>query len=61
MDIIIKILKQNYQWFFSGIGVFIIGLLLYKKIMKKSQIQTVGNNSTAIQAGRNVNINKGRK
>ena len=53
---------NNKEWVFSGIGVFILGLivtLLTKKNSNKiSQKQKSGNNSTNIQAGGNVVFNK---
>ena len=48
---------DNTTWIFSGIGVFILGFFITKKIRnKKSQI--IKNNSSGIQAGRDVNIKK---
>lgn len=57
MDIseIINWIANNYTWFFSGIGVFIIGLFITRKAIKKNK-QTIKNNSTGIQAGGNVKM-----
>jgi len=53
---------DNKEWIFSGIGVFVLGLIITvvrKKNSKKiSQKQKSGNNSTNIQVGGNVEINK---
>lgn len=44
---------QNYEWVFSGIGVFAIGLF-FKKLAGVSQKAKVMGNGTIIQAGKNV-------
>lgn len=52
---------ENKEWIFSGIGVFILGIIiniLRKKSNKTTQRQKSGNNSTNIQIGGNVEINK---
>ncbi len=53
---------NNKEWVFSGIGVFIIGLIITLFIKKNSkkitQKQKSGNNSTNFQIGGNVEINK---
>lgn len=56
MEQIIDFISNNYEWIFSGIGVFIISLFLIKK--SKGQRQKVVNNSVGIQAGRDVKIKK---
>lgn len=52
-------ITQNKEWIFSGIGVFIIGLIfaVYKKQKFKKNKQKSGANSTNIQIGRDF-INK---
>ncbi|UTD04981.1 hypothetical protein E4N80_05580 [Treponema denticola] len=46
-------------WFFSGVGVFIIGLLVKKEIKKNhQQKQNISKESIGIQAGGNINIGK---
>jgi hypothetical protein len=45
---------DNYEWVFSGIGVFIISLFFIRK--STGQKQKVGDNSNGIQAGRDVKI-----
>lgn len=53
MDFILK----NIQWIFSGIGVFILGFIFTKRIMRKTKInQKIKHDSIGIQAGRDVNI-----
>ena len=56
MEQIFDFFSNNYEWIFSGIGVFIISLFLLRK--SKGQKQKVGNNSVGIQAGRDVKIKK---
>lgn len=56
MEQISNFFTTNYEWIFSGIGVFIISLLLIRK--SKGQKQKVGNNSFGIQAGRDAKIKK---
>ena len=55
-------ITENMKWIFSGIGVFAIGILINifrrKKSKNLSQKQKSGNNSTNIQIGGNVEINK---
>lgn len=58
MNEIVNWIETNIPWIFSGIGVFIIGLLIFKKSNKKSNKQTIKNNSSGIQAGRDVKINE---
>lgn len=49
---------ENKNWIFSGIGVFVIGLIInsIRKQNTKSQIQKSGDNSINIQSGRDTNI-----
>jgi len=54
---IINWIKDNYSWFFSGLGVFVLGFLITKKVSNRNS-QTIKNNSSGIQAGRNVKITK---
>jgi sugar phosphate permease len=56
MEQILDFFSNNYEWIFSGIGVFIISFFLIRK--SKGQKQKVGNNSVGIQAGRDVKIKK---
>lgn len=56
MKQILDFFSNNYEWIFSGIGVFIISLFLLRK--SKGQKQKVGNNSVGIQTGRDVKIKK---
>ena len=56
MEQILEFLSNNYEWIFSGIGVFIISFFLIKK--SKGQKQKVGDISVGIQAGRDVKIKK---
>lgn len=55
--------KENADWFFSGVGVALlscIGFILRRFLSSSeaSQSQKVSNNSHAIQAGRDVKIDK---
>lgn len=45
-----------YEWAFSGIGVFIVGLFFVKKQKLQKQVQKSGKNSINIQSGKNTNI-----
>lgn len=56
MEQISDFFSSNYEWIFSGIGVFVISFFIIKK--SKIQKQKLGDNSTGIQAGRDVNIKK---
>ncbi len=56
---IINWITDNVTWIFSGIGVFILGFFITKKVRKKNS-QTIRNNSSGIQAGRDVNVNTKR-
>lgn len=52
-------LINNREWVFSGIGVFILTLIisfLFKKKSAISQIQQSGDNSTNYQAAQDINI-----
>lgn len=51
-------LSENKEWVFSGVGIFIISTLitLFVKSNNKKQVQKVGNNSTAIQVGRDLRV-----
>jgi hypothetical protein len=54
----INFITENYEWFFSGLGVFILGFFVYRKAKSKHQQQTVSENSQAMQAGRDINITR---
>jgi len=56
MEQILDFFSNNYEWIFSGIGVFLISFFLIRK--SKGQKQKVGNNSVGTQAGRDVKIKK---
>lgn len=54
-------LIQNKEWVFGGVGVAVItGLiaLLRRNSNGPSQLQKSGSNSTNVQAGRDVSLNK---
>lgn len=52
-----RFILNNIQWIFSGIGVFILGFFVTRKIIQGKKVnQKIGNNSTGIQVGRDVNI-----
>ena len=54
MEQIIELLSNNYEWVFSGIGVFILGLLFYKRNL--TQKQKSGDGSVNIQSGNSINV-----
>ena len=52
---------ENKEWFFSGVGIFIIsviGSIFFKNKPTKKQIQKSGSNSTNYQAGGDIKIKK---
>ncbi|MED2941046.1 hypothetical protein P4282_00890 [Bacillus swezeyi] len=52
---------ESVKWIFSGIGVFILSLLVSKQITKSKkikQVQKSGENSTNYQAAGNMTITK---
>jgi len=54
---------DNKEWIFSGIGVAAIGWLfaLFRRRQNGlSQRQRSGANSTNLQSGRDINLNRGR-
>ena len=52
-------IRTNTEWIFSGIGVAVISLVAYLfKRRSSKQYQRGGRDSTNIQAGRDININK---
>ena len=59
MKDILAWISHNYEWVFSGIGVFVLGIIVatFKKNHLK-QNQKSGNNSQNIQVGGNVGFNK---
>lgn len=63
METIINFVIEEKEWIFSGIGVFVLGLLIYGKTTNLSvkQKQKIRNNSTGIQANGDVNINTNKK
>ena len=56
---------NNCEWIFSGIGVFVIGLIItiFRKKKKKnfSQYQKSGKNSINIQASRDITFGDKKK
>lgn len=51
---------DNKEWIFSGIGVFIISLIIglfMKRDSSSKQNQESGDNSTNYQSGKDININ----
>jgi LPXTG-motif cell wall-anchored protein len=56
-DDAVGIFQNNYTWFFSGLGIFLLAgfLALFKRKNSSGQNQIVRNGS-AIQAGRDVKI-----
>ncbi|MFT6908643.1 MAG: hypothetical protein ACJAS1_005346 [Oleiphilaceae bacterium] len=54
LDQLIKLLSDNVEWIFSGIGVFVLTLLFVKNGMSKKQ--NAGKNSNNYMADRDINI-----
>ncbi|MFI3120721.1 MAG: hypothetical protein QX203_12170 [Methylococcaceae bacterium] len=58
MEAITEWFSNNYTWVFSGAGIFVLGgiIAFFKRTRSDgiTQKQRSGNNSTNIQAGRNV-------
>lgn len=52
MSVILDFISDNYQWLFSGLGVFIISMLVVKKIYHtRTKVETRGKNSPGIVIG----------
>ena len=52
MSVILDFISDNYQWLFSGLGVFIISMLVVKKIYHtRTTVETRGKNSPGIVIG----------
>lgn len=56
-------LIENKEWVFSGVGVFVLGLVITflarrQKAGSQKQTQKSGSNSTNYQAGGDINIRK---
>lgn len=50
---------DNAKWIFSGIGVAVVSFIAYfLKRRSTKQYQKGGRNSTNVQVGRDININK---
>jgi hypothetical protein len=59
MKAVFNFLQTNYQWFLSGLGVFIIGLFIKQKYFSKTKQKIIaGHHSNIIQSGRDTTINK---
>jgi len=58
MTDIINWIETNVTWIFSGIGVFIIGIFVYRNKKQKKNKQIIKNKSSGIQAGGDIKINK---
>ena len=41
MDIIVLWVKNNYHWFFSGLGVFILGIFFTTKAIRKKRVTKI--------------------
>ena len=57
LNTIVQLLKEHYQWLFSGAGVVLIGCFfkLFQRRKASGQTQKI-KNGTGIQAGRDVTI-----
>ena len=62
MDAIITWMNENKEWLFSGVGVFVISLIIhvFNKYRQPEITQNIqsGDSSINIQSGRDININK---
>ncbi len=57
MEKVFEFFKNNYYWIFSGIGIFLLGLILkFFRSKKKNQYQKIGDHSRGFQAGESINI-----
>ncbi|MEE9338561.1 MAG: hypothetical protein V3U87_10805 [Methylococcaceae bacterium] len=59
MDLI-DFFKENYTWFFSGLGVFFLTIVIHF-FMKSGGNNTIKGSSSGIQAQRDININENNK
>ncbi len=63
MDTILNWIGNNKEWFFSGLGVFLLGLIITiitKVNYKIKNNQKIGNNSQGIQVGGDFIIGGGK-
>lgn len=58
MNEIVKWCGENATWVFSGIGVFVLSLIV-GWVRARKHTQVIKRKSSGIQAGRDVKINKG--
>jgi|TARA_R100000789_G_C2980257_1_gene143253 hypothetical protein len=62
MNEIIDYIIAEKEWIFSGVGVFILSIFLYRKSKSSKRFkQKVSKDSKGIQAGGDVNINTPKK
>ncbi|MFP9135352.1 hypothetical protein ACLKZ7_20365 [Shewanella algae] len=54
LDQLVKLLSDNVEWIFSGIGVFVITLFFVRDGVSKKQ--NAGENSNNYMADRDINI-----
>jgi len=62
--LMIEFIQKNYEWLFSGAGLTVVSWFLgYKQGYSKAikQQMKVGNDSTAIQVGGNMQGNVGKE
>ena len=52
---IVKVIIDSLPWIFSGVGVFVLGLIIKKEVVNR-QNQKVSKESKGYQAGRDINI-----
>lgn len=52
----IEFISGHYQWLFSGIGVSLLGWVLWRKASIK-QNQSVSDGANAVQVGNDIKVN----
>ena len=57
MDLVINFIKGNYTWFFSGLGVFILTLVVTFFVKKGGNKNVIKGKSSGLQAQGDLNIN----
>lgn len=55
MNYLLNLVREHYEWIFSGVGVFIIAIILnHLRKSNTSMKQNVSNNSIGIQSKKDV-------
>jgi hypothetical protein len=62
MEEILNYIVSEKEWIFSGVGVFILGFFIYRKVSSSTKMnQKITGKSSGIQAKGDVNINNPKK